>query len=63
MISVHRIFFGKQHIAQNCSNDQLMMLQTLHISVSYAVNAVPITCNHPKIGTINPEFPLATPLP
>ena len=34
--------------------------------VQYAVkfvNAVPITCNHPKIGIINPGFPLATPLP
>ena len=33
--------------------------------VQYAVkfvNAVPITCNHPKIGIINPGFPLATPL-
>ena len=34
--------------------------------IQYAVkfvNAVPITCNHPKIGIINPEFPLATALP
>ena len=27
------------------------------------VKAVPITCNHPKIGIINPGFPLATIVP
>ena len=48
---------------ESLSNQMVFCKQSC---IQYAVkfvNAVLITCNHPKIGMINPGFPLATPLP